>query len=113
MKVAASPRSRAQVAAVLAFVISHTTFLAAQDDETGRCPIKNHSRPFLWKRGERSEAGLASPHMKIPLHAANLRPFGAPPSKGRREKSGVRCLVTRAPGSRGGFAASIYEAMPD
>ena len=24
-----------QVAAVLAFVISHTTFLAAQDDETG------------------------------------------------------------------------------
>ena len=26
-----------QVAAVLAFVISHTTFLAAQDDETGRC----------------------------------------------------------------------------
>ena len=37
MKVAASPRSRAPVAAVLAFVISHTTFLAAQDDETGRC----------------------------------------------------------------------------
>ena len=38
MKVAASPRSMAQVAAVLAFVISHTTFLATQDDETGRCP---------------------------------------------------------------------------
>ena len=38
MKVTASPRSRTQVAAVLAFVISHTTFLAAQDDETGRCP---------------------------------------------------------------------------
>ena len=37
MKMAASPRSRAQAAAVLAFVISHTTFLAAQDDETGRC----------------------------------------------------------------------------
>ena len=36
--VAASPRSRAQVAAVLAFVISSATFLAAQDDETGRCP---------------------------------------------------------------------------
>ena len=36
--VAASPRSMAQAAAVLAFVISHTTFLAAQDDETGRCP---------------------------------------------------------------------------
>ena len=27
-----------QFAAVLAFVISHMTFLAAQDDETGRCP---------------------------------------------------------------------------
>ena len=27
---------RNQVAAVLAFVISHTTFLAAQDDEMGR-----------------------------------------------------------------------------
>ena len=27
-----------EVAAVLAFVISPTTFLAAQDDETGRCP---------------------------------------------------------------------------
>ena len=55
--VAASPRSRAQVAAVLAFVISHATFLAAQDDETRRCPIKNHSRPFPWK-GQASEARL-------------------------------------------------------
>ena len=26
-----------EVAAVLAFVLSHTTFFAAQDDETGRC----------------------------------------------------------------------------
>ena len=26
------------IAAVLAFVISHMTFLVAQDDETGRCP---------------------------------------------------------------------------
>ena len=57
----------------------------------GRCPIKNHSRPLpLEGADERSEAGLASPCVKIPLHAANLRPFGAPPSKGRREKSGVR-----------------------
>ena len=39
---------------------------------------------------ERSEAGLASLRVKISLYAANLRPFGAPPSKGRREKSGVR-----------------------
>ena len=36
MVVAASTRSMTQVAAVLAFIISHTTFLAAQDDETGR-----------------------------------------------------------------------------
>ena len=27
-----------EVAAVLAFVILHTTFLAAQDDKTGQCP---------------------------------------------------------------------------
>ena len=27
-----------EVTAVLAFVISHATFLAAQDDETRRCP---------------------------------------------------------------------------
>ena len=27
-----------EVSVILAFVISHTTFLAAQDDETGRCP---------------------------------------------------------------------------
>ena len=27
-----------EVAAVLAFVISHTTLLTAQDDETERCP---------------------------------------------------------------------------
>ena len=54
MKVAASPRSRAQVAAVLAFVISHTTFLAAQDDEMGRCPkvvfksqVTSHSASLL------------------------------------------------------------------
>ena len=39
MVVAASTRSMTQVAAVLAFVISHTTFLTAQDDETGRCPL--------------------------------------------------------------------------
>ena len=46
MVVAASPRSMAQVAAVLAFVISHTTFLAAQDDETGRCPLET------WRLGD-------------------------------------------------------------
>ncbi len=35
---------------------------------------------------ERSEAGLASPCVKIPLHAANLRPFRAPlPKEGGRK----------------------------
>ena len=48
---------------------------------------------------ERSEAGLASPRVKISLHAANLRPFGAPPSKGRREKSGVP-YFSRFPSSK-------------
>ena len=39
-----------EVAAVLAFVIPHTTFFSAQDDETGRCtkvvcksPVTSHS----------------------------------------------------------------------
>ncbi|MBD9032233.1 MAG: hypothetical protein EGR19_08555 [Dialister sp.] len=55
MKVAASPRSMAQVAAVLAFVISHTTFLAAQDDETGRCPKADFS--LLPEEGARGWSG--------------------------------------------------------
>ena len=45
MKVAASPRSKAQVAAVLAFVISHTTFLAAQDDEMRRTTPAKPAEP--------------------------------------------------------------------
>ena len=38
MKVRLCRDPSTQVAAVLAFVISHTMFLSAQDDETGRCP---------------------------------------------------------------------------
>ena len=45
MEVAASPRSMAQVVAVLAFVISHTTFLAAQDDEMRRNTPAEPSTP--------------------------------------------------------------------
>ena len=48
MKVTASPRSMAQVAAVLAFVISSATFLAAQDDETGQCPKVVCKSPVTW-----------------------------------------------------------------
>ena len=50
-----------EVAAVLAFVISHTTFLAAQDDETGRCSLS-----------------VFKPQISFP--SANLLPFGHPPS---------------------------------
>jgi len=41
----------------------------------GRCPIKNHSRPFLWK-GQASEAGVVSPRMKIPLRDPTSDPSG-------------------------------------
>ena len=82
MKVAASPRSRAQVAAVLAFVISHTTFLTAQDDETGRCPkVCEKALPALQPSplGEGKEkAALPS---KKEANPASLR--SAAPSYGR------------------------------
>ena len=55
---------------------------------------------------ERSEAGLASPNVGVSFHVANLRPFGAPPSKGRREKKGRICAAnesTRAPLTRSPF----------
>ena len=43
-----------EVAAVLAFVISHTTFLAAQDDETGRCPLAVRLAALSYRHFERS-----------------------------------------------------------
>ena len=48
MKVAASPRSMKRSQTVLAFVISHTTFLAVQDDETGRCPKVQGKQVSHW-----------------------------------------------------------------
>ena len=71
-----------QVAAVLAFVISHTTFLAAQDDEMGRCPKVCRWQVSLVSSAFPIGEGLDT---EIPLHPSNLRPFGAPPSVGRRE----------------------------
>ena len=42
-----------------------------------RSPIKNHSRPLpLEGADERSEAGLASPHVKIPLREPTSAPSG-------------------------------------
>ena len=59
--------------------------LTANDNDFAPLPLEGAD--------ERSEAGLASPNVGVPFHAANLRPFGAPPSKGRREKKGTACIV--------------------
>ena len=58
----------------------------ANDNDLISVSLKSFAPLPLEGADERSEAGLASPRVKISLHAANLRPFGAPPSKGRREK---------------------------
>ena len=59
-----------------------------------QCFLKKSLAPLpLEGADERSEAGLASLNVGVPFHAANLRPFGAPPSKGRREKKGAACIV--------------------
>ena len=54
MNVAASPRSRAQVAAVLAFVISHTTFLDAHPSPA----FALHPQPPLKKTRSRTSPSL-------------------------------------------------------
>ena len=56
-------------------------------------PKKSFAPLPLEGADERSEAGLASANEGVSLHAANLRPYGAPPSKGRREKKGAACIV--------------------
>ena len=90
-----------QVAAVLAFVISHTTFLAAQDDETGRCPkvcewqVSLVSPAFpAW--GRQREGGFAAKKGSQPRLAALGSPFQGkglawtlPPSYGRRCPEGA------------------------
>ena len=55
-------------------------------------PEKSFAPLPLEGADERSESGLASANEGVPFHAANLRPFGAPPSKGRREKKAA-CIV--------------------
>ncbi len=82
MKVALRRDPSTQVAAVLAFVISHTTFLTAQDDETGRCPkVCEKTLPASQPSplGEGKEKA-ASPSKKE-ANPASLR--SAAPSKGR------------------------------
>ena len=84
-------------------------------------PLKSFAPRPLEGADERSEAGLVFPNVGVPFHAANLRPFGAPPSKGRREKEGRICAAnesTRAPLTPcgeglygGGFAAFLEEGI--
>ena len=40
---------------------------------------------------------MASQNVGVPFHEANLRPFGAPPSKGRREKAQRICAERKHP----------------
>ena len=61
MKVAASPRSKAQVSVILAFVISHTTFLAAQDDEMRRTTPAKPSEPAEPAPSFANDQGAARP----------------------------------------------------
>ena len=60
----------------------------ANDNDLISVSLKSFAPLPLEGADERSEAGLVSPNVGVPFHAANLRPFGAPPSKGRREKEG-------------------------
>ena len=71
----------------------------ANDNDLISVSLKSFAPLPLEGADERSEAGLASPNVGVPFHAANLRPFGAPPSKGRREKkgSGFRGVVAVSP----------------
>ena len=85
MKVAASPRSRAQVEAVLAFVISYTTFLAAQDDETGRCPKVCDGRFFSYRKPSPCGEGLGGATLRVDFY------------KGRCPKVAFKSLVTVPP----------------
>ena len=67
--------------------------LTANDNDLISVSLKSFASLPLEGADERSEAGLVSPNVGVPFHAANLRPFGAPPSKGRREKKGAACIV--------------------
>ena len=65
----------------------------ANDNDLISVSLKSFAPLPLEGADERSEAGLASPNVGVPFYATNLRPFGAPPSKGRREKKGAACIV--------------------
>ena len=74
--------------------------LTANGNDLISVSLKSFAPLPLEGADERSEAGLVSPNVGVPFHAANLRPFGAPPSKGRREKERRICAAnenTRAP----------------
>ena len=80
--------------------------LTANDNDLISVSLKSFAPLPLEGADERSEAGLVSPNVGVPFHAANLRPFGAPPSKGRREKEGHICAAnesSQAPLTRSPF----------
>ena len=97
MRVAASPRSMAQVAAVLAFVISSATFLAAQDDETGRCPkvvckslVISNPCGLTYVGGQPRLAPLGCPFQRKGREDAPLRFNQHFPRAAARSRSGSR-----------------------
>ena len=65
----------------------------ANDNDLISVSLKSFAPLPLEGADERSEAGLVSSNVGVPFHATNLRPFGALPSKGRREKKGAACIV--------------------
>ena len=67
--------------------------LTTNDNDLIVVSLKTFAPLPLEGADERSEAGLASLNVGVPLHVANLRPLFFPPSKGRREKKGAVCIV--------------------
>ena len=55
-----------------------------------RSPIKNLLAPSSGRGRRAKRGGVSIPACENTASRANLRPFGAPPSKGRREKSEMR-----------------------
>ena len=82
----------AQVAAVLAFVISHTTFFAAQDDETGRCP----------------KSGIQVPSHQSLATKSPSSPSSGSPCRSRRSQCADRRQRSRTPAR-----ASLYSPLRD
>ena len=82
----------------------------ANDNDLISVSLKSFAPLPMEGADERSEAGLVSSNVGVPFHAANLRPFGAPPSKGRREKKGAACIVIGLVAAK--WAPSLLYPLP-